>query len=204
MCHAELNSSLIALLCLKVYFHWTELGGTKVCSPISSTPLTAYCISLSSVPPLLCSYPNKLATEVGEGEEEEEEGMEKSKGGWALWRRSRLSVGEVHGALKRLWFSTYTHTQCLSDWMLREGKRGEKTFKISERQGRALRGYRRILSPADCKDTVELPPADPDALTWHGNEDAKRPLTEGVTQPTGLPDQKICGIGSTVIFVDIM
>lgn len=138
MCHAELNSSLIAFLCLKVYFHWTELGGTRVCSPISSTPLTAYCISLSSVPPLLCSYPNKLATQVGEGEEEEEEGMEKSKGGWALWRRSRLSVGEVHGALKRLWFSTYTHTHSVWVTGCWEKEREERK-RLRSARGRAER-----------------------------------------------------------------
>lgn len=57
-----------APLCFKDYFHCTELGGTKVLSNLLS-PLSPHCIPQppSHLSPLLCSYPNKLATQVAEG-----------------------------------------------------------------------------------------------------------------------------------------
>lgn len=55
-------------------------------------------------------------TERGGGEE---------GGGWALWRRSQLSLAEVFAAWKLLCRSrSQTHVAPLSDWMLRRRREG--------------------------------------------------------------------------------
>lgn len=123
-------------------------------SALQSPLLTPHCIPRPPsprVPPFVQPYPNKLATQVGEGRRRERGGADGPCGGGVGFQ----SVRCTHGALKRLSRHTHTHTPCLSDWMLREKERRE-TFKIGERPFRALRGHRRLLSSADSKETVEL------------------------------------------------
>lgn len=101
--------------------------------------LSPYCIPRLS--PLLCSYPNKLAIQVSEGGRKRWRRVWSWVGGWALWRTSRLSVGEVHGTLKRLCLNTHTHTSTntVSQWLDAERERGSEreakseTLKINER-----------------------------------------------------------------------
>lgn len=117
------NSSSEGAWCAPLFQRLLPLKGAGGHQSLLSNlpfPFTPNCVPRPPSPlsPLLCSNPNKLATQVGGGR------RSRMGGGWALWRRSRLSVGEVHGALKLLCLSAHTHalnahTPCLSDWMLR-------------------------------------------------------------------------------------
>lgn len=82
-----------------------------------------------------------------------------------MWRRSRLSLGEVYAALKRLRRCAQTHIAPLSDWMLRGTRthtRTQRTETVRERlkaAGRVLQSSSRLLllfSSAGSSDTGEL------------------------------------------------
>lgn len=53
-----------------------------------------------------------------------------------MWRRSRLSLGEVYAALKRLRRCAQTHIAPLGDWMLR----GTRTHREDGNRARAAEG----------------------------------------------------------------
>ena len=123
-------------------------------APKSALHLSFYCIKQppSFLSPLLCGYPNKLAVSEGGGKRRRREW--RGEGGWALWRRSRLSVSEVHGSLKpHTHRQTHTHTPCLSDWMLREER--EKKQHLGSGRNR-VQQRRRLSSTADPEEALQL------------------------------------------------